>query len=200
MSSKPPHIYLASQSPRRKELLQQIGVKFEQISVDVDETAADGEDPDSYVVRVAGDKARAGWQFVEQQGLRPLPVLGADTAVIFGQQIMGKPRDRSHGLAMLSELSGQTHQVMSAVCFCWQGRQWCLLNTTEVTFRTISPAELQQYWDTGEPIGKAGAYAIQGRAAVFVERLKGSYSAVVGLPLLETHQLLNEINQTPYYE
>jgi septum formation protein len=200
MSSKAPFIYLASQSPRRKELLQQIGVKFEQISVDVDETAADGEDPESYVVRVAGEKAKAGWQLVEQQGLRPLPVLGADTAVILGQQIMGKPRDRSHGLAMLSELSGQTHQVMSAVCFHSHGRQWCLLNTTEVTFRTISPTELQQYWDTGEPIGKAGAYAIQGRAAVFVERLKGSYSAVVGLPLLETHQLLNEINQTPYYE
>ena len=90
--------------------------------------------------------------------------------------------------------------MMTAVCFQWQRRQWCLLNTTQVTFRAISPTELQQYWDTGEPIGKAGAYAIQGRAGVFVEHLKGSYSAVVGLPLLETHQLLNEINQTPDYE
>jgi septum formation protein len=184
MSTKPSAIYLASQSPRRAELLRQMDVGFEQISV----------------VRVAGDKARAGWQFVEQQGFKPMPVLGADTAVVLGHEIMGKPRDRTHGLTMLSALSGRTHQVMTAVCFQWQRRQWCLLNTTQVTFRAISPTELQQYWDTGEPIGKAGAYAIQGRAGVFVEHLKGSYSAVVGLPLLETHQLLNEINQTPDYE
>ena len=200
MSTKPSAIYLASQSPRRAELLRQMDVGFEQISVDVDETPADNEVPESYVVRVAGDKARAGWQFVEQQGFKPMPVLGADTAVVLGQEIMGKPRDRVHGLTMLSALSGRTHQVMTAVCFQWQRKQWCLLNTTEVTFRAISPTELQQYWDTGEPIGKAGAYAIQGRAGVFVEHLKGSYSAVVGLPLLETHQLLNEINQTPNYE
>ena len=200
MSTKPSAIYLASQSPRRAELLRQMDVGFEQISVDVDETPADNEAPESYVVRVAGDKARAGWQFVERQGFKPMPVLGADTAVVLGQEIMGKPRDRTHGLTMLSALSGRTHQVMTAVSFQWQRKQWCLLNTTQVTFRAISPTELQQYWDTGEPIGKAGAYAIQGRAGVFVEHLKGSYSAVVGLPLLETHQLLNEINQTPNYE
>jgi len=200
MNFKLPSVYLASKSPRRAELLQQIGIHFEQVSVDVDETPFDAETPAAYVVRVSKDKARAGWQWVDQQHLPPMPVLGADTAVICGQQIMGKPRDRDHGLAMLSALSGQTHQVMSAVCFHLRGKEWFALNTTEVTFRAISSAELNQYWDTGEPIGKAGAYAIQGFAAVFVERLQGSYSAVVGLPLLETHQLLNEISQASGYE
>ncbi len=186
-------LYLASQSPRRAELLQQIDIGFKQISVDTDETVLANEAPEAYVKRVAIAKAQAGLVVVEEQGLQPLPVLGADTAVIIAGQIMGKPRDRNHALAMLTQLSGKTHQVLSAVCLCYQQHQEVALSTTEVSFREIEPAELEQYWLSGEPLGKAGAYAIQGLAAVFVEKIHGSYSAVVGLPLLETQQLLQKI-------
>ncbi|WP_101757619.1 nucleoside triphosphate pyrophosphatase [Oceanicoccus sp. KOV_DT_Chl] len=187
-------IYLASQSPRRSELLQQIGVHFTKLDVTVDETPLDRELPEAYVSRVALAKAQSGWQLVEESGLPALPVLGADTTVIYAGEIMGKPVDREHGLMMLSKLAGNTHQVMTAISFCYQQQLVSALSVTAVTFRPITPQELQDYWDTGEPKGKAGAYAIQGLAAVFVEQIRGSYSAVVGLPLLETHQLLQKIN------
>jgi septum formation protein len=186
-------IYLASQSPRRAELLQQIAVDFVCLPIDVDETPLANEAAVDYVQRVALAKARAGWAQCLQQGLPPLPVLAADTSVILDGQIMGKPRNRDHGLAMLSALAGRTHQVLTAVCLCFQGEVHSVLSTTQVSFRAINTAELEQYWASGEPLGKAGAYAIQGRAAVFVEDIHGSYSGVVGLPLLETHQLLLQV-------
>ena len=193
-------LYLASQSPRRAELLEQIAIGFQQITVDTDETALAGEQPEAYVQRVAIAKAQAGLELVQQQGLTPLPVLGADTAVIIDGQILGKPRDRDHALAMLGQLSGKTHRVMSAICLCYQQQQHVALSITEVSFRQIAAAELEQYWQSGEPLGKAGAYAIQGLGAVFVEKINGSYSAVVGLPLLETQQLLHTIEQMDTYE
>ena len=192
-------LYLASQSPRRAQLLQQIGVEFQVLSVAVDETplVVDGvtEPARDYVQRLACAKARAGWQLRQERDLPVLPVLGADTSVVLGQQILGKPRDRAHGLAMLESLSGRSHQVMSAVCLCYESRQLLALNVTEVTFRSISEQERLDYWQCGEPLDKAGAYAIQGRAAVFVERINGSYSSVVGLPLLETSALLAQIEK-----
>ena len=195
-----PPLYLASQSPRRAELLQQIGVGFEQLPIDTDETALTGEAPQAYVQRVAIAKAQAGLAAVQQQGLTPLPVLGADTTVTMADQIMGKPRDRDHALAMLGQLSGKTHRVMSAICLCYQQYQEVALSITEVSFREIASEELEQYWHSGEPMGKAGAYAIQGLGAVFVEKIHGSYSAVVGLPLMETQQLLQKIAQMACYE
>jgi septum formation protein len=200
MESTSPRLYLASQSPRRAELLRQIGLPFQLLPIEVDETPLAGELPADYVVRVAAAKSRCGWQQLEVAALPPMPVLGADTAVVLQGRIMGKPVDRQHGLAMLESLSGQTHQVMTALSYAYQGREWAALNTTEVTFRTLSAAEIAQYWRSGEPLGKAGAYAIQGFAAVFVEQIKGSYSAVVGLPLLETSQLLQKIEKTMLYE
>ncbi|ARN72977.1 Maf family protein [Oceanicoccus sagamiensis] len=193
-------LYLASQSPRRAELLEQVALGFEKISVDTDESVLAGESPQDYVQRVAIAKAQAGLALVEQQGLSPLPVLGADTSVIIDGQILGKPRDRDHALAMLGQLSGSTHQVMSAICLCYQQCQETALSITRVSFRHIEPDELEQYWLSGEPLGKAGAYAIQGRGALFVENIEGSYSAVVGLPLLETGQLLQKIEQLEPYE
>ncbi len=186
-------LYLASQSPRRAQLLQQIAIDFEPLSVSVDETPIAAEVAADYVQRLAAAKAQAGWQYVTEQALPVLPVLGADTCVVLGQQIMGKPTDQAHGLAMLKALSGRTHQVMSAVCLCNEQNALVALNTTEVSFRQISEQELTAYWHSGEPLGKAGAYAIQGRAAVFVEHIKGSYSSVVGLPLLETSRLLSQL-------
>lgn len=192
-SIAPFRLYLASQSPRRAELLEQIGVSFQRLSVEVDETPLAGELPADYVSRVACEKSRAGWELIEGRGVIHRPVLGADTAVIFDRQIMGKPLDQADAERMLQTLSGQTHQVMTALCFCYQGQEWTSLSVTEVAFRPISTSEIREYWLSGEPRDKAGAYAIQGLGAVFVESIKGSYSAVVGLPLLEVNQLLKTI-------
>ncbi len=188
-------IYLASQSPRRAELLEQIGVRFEVVNIDVDETTEAGEAAENYVLRLAMAKAHAGWQYLKRNDLPLKPVLGADTSVVLGARIMGKPRDQEHAMEMLDLLSGHTHQVMSAVCFCYGDFQHSALSVTAVSFRDISKQELIDYWHSGEPLGKAGAYAIQGLGAVFVERIEGSYSGVVGLPLLETHQLLLQIEK-----
>ena len=193
VNANPARLYLASQSPRRAELLQQIGVDFLKLTVDVDETPLVQENAEQYVARVASEKARAGWTLLQQSNDMLLPVLGADTSVVLAGEIMGKPDSREHALAMLTKLSGQTHQVMTAVSLCYQQQELSALVITDVTFRKITAQELDNYWRTGEPEGKAGAYAIQGLAAVFVERIAGSYSAVVGLPLLETHQLLQHI-------
>ncbi len=186
----PVQVYLASTSPRRRELLNQIGVGFETLSVDVDETPLAAETPQDFVCRVALDKAREACQSLA--GRRPLPVLGADTAVVLNGEIFGKPRDREHAMDMLTRLSGSQHEVLSAVALV-DGHERVLLSHSRVKFRVISAAERRAYWDSGEPLDKAGAYAIQGLGAVFVSRLEGSYSGVMGLPLFETSELLREV-------
>ncbi len=189
MSAAPPQIYLASQSPRRRELLDQIQVRYRVLPTTVHEQVADGESAAAYVQRVALDKARAGWSAPD----RPLdlPVLGADTEVIVDHLVLGKPSGRAHGLALLRRLSGRSHDVLSAVAIVQGEREQVALSRSKVWFRVLSDAEMEAYWDTGEPAGKAGAYAIQGRGAAFVQRLDGSYSAVMGLPLYETSELLS---------
>jgi septum formation protein len=180
-------VYLASGSPRRRELLAQIGVPFQVLEVSVDETAAAGEAPETYVARVARAKAAAGW-CAERAGAAP--VLAADTAVVLDGEILLKPQDRPDGERMLLALSGRTHHVFTAVCLAMAaGMEWRLTRSA-VTFRRLDASEARAYWDTGEPHDKAGGYAIQGRAAVFVEGLNGSYSGVMGLPLYETSLLL----------
>lgn len=184
-------IYLASASPRRRELLDQIGIRYRLLSVDVPEVPEPGEAPEMYVLRVALDKAKAGHACLATDD--PAPVLGADTAVVIDGEVLGKPRGRDDALAMLRRLSGQTHQVMSAVALVdGDGIAHSRLSVNAVTFRTLSGEEAEAYWGTGEPVDKAGGYAIQGRAAMFIERLEGSYSAVMGLPLFETAELLSE--------
>ena len=185
-------LYLASASPRRRELLSQIGVTFETLRVRVDESLRSGESPQTYVTRLALAKARAGWQ---QSALAlKLPVLGADTTVVCDGRIMGKPLDRTDGLAMLRHLSGKAHQVWSAVAIVQAGREDSRTVVTEVYFRVLAEGEAEAYWQTGEPCDKAGAYGIQGYASIFVARIEGSYSNVVGLPLMETAQLLAEFD------
>ncbi len=183
-------IYLASGSPRRRELLAQIGVSYQILSVAVDETPLAGEDPSHYVSRLALAKARAG--HASLQGLALRPVLGADTSVAVDGTILGKPRDRTEGLAMLAALSGRTHRVLSAVALVAGAREAARVQESQVRFRPLTASECQAYWDTGEPADKAGAYAIQGRAAAFIIELIGSYSGVMGLPLFETSELLRD--------
>jgi len=179
-------VYLASGSPRRRELLAQIGVPFRAIGVDVDEAVLPGEPPDRYVLRLAAAKAEAGWVLSGGEA----PVLGADTAVVLDGRVLGKPADAADGIAMLSRLSGRTHQVLSAVALRWAGGAATRLCRSEVEFRALDPAECREYWQGAEPCDKAGGYAIQGLAAVFVRNLHGSYSGVVGLPIFETAELL----------
>ena len=183
-------VILASSSPRRAELLDQIGVSYRVHAVDVDETRGDAESPADYVRRVALDKARAGWQRANQN--EGYVVLAADTAVVLDDKVLGKPVDRSDARRMLGMLSGRRHQVISAVALVWAAGEDSLVNLSEVTFRDLLDQEIDAYWETGEPRDKAGGYAIQGQAAVFVEYLQGSYSAVMGLPIFETAQLLRK--------
>lgn len=179
-------LYLASASPRRRELLEQIGVRYRLLSVDVDETLHPGETPELYVLRLALAKARAGCA----QGLA-IPVLGADTAVAIGDTILGKPRDRDDALAMLERLGGAVHQVYTGLAVVGpHGQAQTRLSVTQVRMRPIRPEEALAYWHSGEPADKAGGYAIQGRAAQFIERIEGSYSGVMGLPLFETAEVL----------
>jgi len=186
---QPLQIYLASQSPRRRELLHQLGINFEVLSVDVDETMRDGESPTVYAGRLALEKARAGREV--QTADRHLPVLGADTIVVASGTVLGKPADRRQAIGMLQLLSGSTHQVISAVAAAGD-REVVATSVSRVTFRTLTRRECEAYWETGEPQDKAGAYAIQGLAAMFIARLEGSYSGVMGLPLHETTILLNK--------
>ncbi|UUY10381.1 Maf-like protein [Pseudomonas sp. J452] len=183
-------LYLASGSPRRRELLAQIGVPFVTLSASIDETALPGETAPGYVERLALDKARAGLASLGDCG--DAVVLGADTAVVLDGQILGKPQDRAEALGMLAALSGREHQVLTAVALVSHSRSAVQVVTSRVGFRALQPGEAEAYWATGEPCDKAGSYGIQGLAAVFVSQLQGSYSAVVGLPLCETAQLLNE--------
>jgi septum formation protein len=178
-------ICLASSSPRRRELLSQIGVPHVVAGADIDETVLPGETPRAYVTRLAREKALA----VRGAGQR-LPVLAADTTVVVDGRVFGKPRDRADAIYMLGELAGRKHEVLTAVALATAQGVIERLSSNTVCFRKISPEECAAYWETGEPRDKAGGYAIQGLGAVFVESLTGSYSAVMGLPLFETGELL----------
>ena len=184
-----PQFYLASASPRRRQLLEQLGLRFEVLVVEVDEMPQAGEAPRDYVLRVAKAKAEAA---ALGPGRPRLPVLAADTAVVLDDKILGKPRDREDGLQMLARLAGRRHQVSSGVALWNRGSVRTVLSESQVRFRNIDAAEAAAYWDSGEPRDKAGGYGIQGLGAVFVEHLEGSYSGVMGLPLAETAALLKE--------
>lgn len=181
-------IILASASPRRRELLDQIKVLYTVYPVDIDETPFRNESAGDYVCRMASEKSAA---CLARNGEFGLPVLAADTAVVLGSLILGKPRDQADAIAMLKQLSGKTHQVYSAVSF--RGREHVqAISMTEVKFRTLTDREMLAYWHSGEPADKAGGYAIQGLGSVFVESIKGSFSGVMGLPLFETAELLSK--------
>jgi septum formation protein len=188
-------IYLASASPRRRELLRQLGVEFEAMPSNILEVRQAEESPADYVLRVARDKARFVAELLKERGLPVLPVLGADTEVVLDGEILGKPQDRVHGMALLRRLAGRTHEVLSAVCVVDSDNEHTALSTSRVTFSRLTEAEIAQYWNTGEPADKAGAYAIQGKAAAFIERLEGSYSGVMGLPLHELAGILKKIGK-----
>ena len=181
-------IYLASASPRRGELLRQIGVPFKVRAAELAEVRADGERPDAYVCRLAAEKAEAVWARVAVAA--PRPVLAADTAVELGGRVFGKPADAAEAEAMLAALSGRTHRVLTAVVLRCGDSIETALSESEVRFRSTTAEERVAYCRSGEPLDKAGGYGIQGRAAMFVEHLAGSYSGVVGLPLFETAALL----------
>jgi septum formation protein len=195
-------VYLASRSPRRRELLSQIGVRYQLLlfrarpgePADVDEAPLAGEAPDAYVVRVARAKAEAGWRRMLQRNLPPGPVLAADTTVAIEGRIYGKPAGRDDAAAMLRAFSGRTHEVLTAVAV--KNDDWleAVLSRSQVRFKALSEDELAAYVASGECDDKAGAYAIQGRAARFVAELHGSYSGVMGLPLYETAQLLDRLH------
>ncbi|MHB9797974.1 Maf family protein [Pseudomonas sp. MT3] len=185
-------LYLASSSPRRRELLTQIGLPFHIVPASVDEAPHADESAVAYVERLAREKAQAGLHFLAQRA--DVCVLGADTAVVLDGRILGKPADRAEALAMLQALSGREHEVLTAVAVANRDRCEARVVSSRVTFRSVSMEEAERYWDTGEPHDKAGGYAIQGLAAVFVSRVEGSYSAVVGLPLCETAALLADFS------
>ena len=190
-------LYLASKSPRRRELLSQVGISFDVLDVDIDETLQVEETAEDYVIRLAREKAIAGWR---QEALpQKVPVLGSDTAVVIAATILGKPENRKDAIRMLELLSGQTHQVMTAVALLTPGDNSgkpgqyeldTVINVSDVTFKVLSRSEIEQYVDSKEGEDKAGSYAIQGRAAAFITHLSGSYSGVMGLPLFETIELL----------
>jgi septum formation protein len=190
-SSSNPLIYLASASPRRSALLTQIGLAHHVRPVDIDEDEHHKEAPRDYVIRLARAKAEALWKQLTEH--ERLPVLGSDTTVALDDDILGKPGSRSEGLAMLRRLSGRTHQVYTGVALRSSRGMESRLSVSDVTFRALDDAEIESYWSTGEPVDKAGGYAVQGRAAVFIERISGSYSGIVGLPLFETATLLTSV-------
>jgi septum formation protein len=192
-------IFLASRSPRRRELLQQIGVRFESLlfregaraDADTDEAVKPGEDPDTYVRRIARAKADAAWQRVTmRRGLQKKPALVADTTVALANEILGKPADRADAGRILTLLSGTQHRVLTAVAITFEGRVEMAVSESLVTFAVIDAERIEAYVKTGEPFDKAGAYAVQGRAAAFIERIEGSYTGIMGLPLYETTRLL----------
>lgn len=199
-------IYLASRSPRRRELLKQIGVAFEVLllredlrrGADIDEVLAPGEPPVDYVTRIARAKAEVGWRQIVSRALLPHPVLAADTCVVLDDEILGKPDGAEHARRMLARLSGQRHQVLTAVAVAAQDHVETALSASTVEFRELEDEEIRRYVASGEPLDKAGAYAIQGRAAVFVRAIAGSYSGVVGLPLFETAELLRRCDIAPF--
>lgn len=188
MNETNPKIYLASKSPRRKELLQQIGVEFEVISADIDETPHQNEAAADFVLRMAVEKAQAGYNLLSAE--KKLPTLGADTVVVIDDQILGKPVDKGDSLNMLTLLSGRTHHVYTSVAIAYENSVISDTNRTSVTFRPLERQEILTYISSGEPVDKAGSYAVQGLAAKFISNINGSYSGVMGLPIFETSQLL----------
>jgi septum formation protein len=182
-------VYLASSSPRRRELLRQIGVAFRLLEVAVDETVQRREEPPSYVLRLAQTKAEAGW--LRREAGSGAPVLAADTAVVLDGSILGKPKDQRDGESMLQRLSGRSHQVLTAVALRHDGGIDSRVSSSVVAFRGIGALEAHRYWETGEARDKAGGYGVQGLGGVFVADLRGSYSGVMGLPLFETAELLD---------
>ena len=199
--AKRPSVYLASKSPRRQELLRQIGVEFTPLLMreaagrprDIVETPLEDEPPLEYIKRVARTKASVGWIVMGKRGLAPKPMLGADTEVVQDGAVLGKPGDAAGAVEMLRRLSGQTHQVSTAVAVRWDKEININVSSSRVSFRALTDDEIERYVATGEPFDKAGAYAIQGRGAAFVSHLEGSYSGVMGLPLFETAELLARI-------
>jgi septum formation protein len=197
-------IYLASRSPRRQELLRQIGIDFVVLRLreapgrdpDVVEGPRDGESAPDYLKRIARTKANVGWERMTERGLSARPVLGADTEVVLDGHIFGKPADAPHALEMLNRLSGRTHLVLTAVALRWEREFVITVSTSQVTMRELTGDEMAHYVATGEPVGKAGAYAIQGLAAAFITRIDGSYSGVMGLPLAETAAALARIGRS----
>lgn len=179
-------LVLASASPRRKELLTQLGYEFDIVQPNIDEQVLDNESPVEYVTRLAEQKAKAGYNMVNDESM----VIGSDTSVIYQNEIMGKPSCFEDAATMLGKLSGQTHQVMTAVAICTGKGLKSKLVVTDVSFRHLSDDEIAEYWFTGEPKDKAGSYGVQGIAGKFVTNINGSYSAVVGLPLMETGALI----------
>ena len=198
-------IYLASRSPRRRELLRQIGVEHEILAQrikaergpDVNEDPLAGEEPRDYVLRVCRDKVESGWARVSQRKLPLRGVLAADTTVCIGDEILGTPADAAEAAAFLARLSGREHEVLTAVALKFGERMETELSATAVRFRRLEPAEIARYVAGGEPMDKAGAYGIQGHAGIFVAEIRGSYSGVMGLPLYETAQLLQRFGLMP---
>jgi len=196
-----PLLYLASKSPRRQSLLAQLGIEFETLLLreavgrerDVVEVALDEEPAPHYVERIARTKAQVGWQRMQDRKLAERAVLGADTEVVLDGEIFGKPRNANDAVRMLKRLSGRTHQVLTAVAIRYRNAIEVDLSSSRVTLRRLAAAEIERYVQTGEPLDKAGSYALQGRAAAFVARIEGSYSGVVGLPLCETATLLARV-------
>ena len=200
MAALEKHIYLASRSARRRDLLKQMGVNFEMLMLrdgsgrdaDFDETPLPDELPREYVVRVARLKAQAGWLRLEQRRLIRHPVLAADTTVALDNQILAKPKDREEAVTMLRRLSATTHQVYTAVSVKYYDSVKEELSVTDVRFRELSEEEIRRYVAAGDPMDKAGAYGIQGKASMFIEFIRGSYSGVMGLPMFETARLLTQ--------
>jgi septum formation protein len=190
-----PSLLLASASPRRRDLLRQIGIEPEVVPAHVDESRLAGEVPVAYVSRLARLKAESVWNALP--AARRQTVLAADTAVVLGSEILGKPLDRQQGLAMLARLSDRTHEVVTSVAVKTARALELRVNVSQVTFRALQRAECEAYWETGEPLDKAGGYAVQGRAAIFIRSLSGSFSGVMGLPLFETAELLRAAGIDP---
>jgi len=189
-------IYLASSSPRRQQLLDQISIRYHVIHPDIKESPHTGESPVDYAVRIAAEKARSGFRLLSlnsTESIRPvLPVLGADTVVSMDDKIMGKPDNKADAIDMLQQLSGRSHEVVTAVTLFTQDQERIINCNSTVTFRKISEEECEHYWLSNEPNDKAGGYAIQGIAAIFISNLSGSFSGVMGLPLFETAKLLED--------
>lgn len=185
-------IYLASASPRRQELLHQLGLAFEVVPSDVPEVRAPAESPEQYVRRVSLDKARCVARLVRSRNLPERAVLAADTEVVLEGEILGKPLGRDHGIEMLKRLAGRTHEVLTGIVLLSAKEQDTAVSRSLVTFAPLSDGEILRYWESGEPVGKAGGYAVQGRAAAFISRIEGSYSGIMGLPLYELSQLLKK--------
>ena len=197
-------IYLASKSPRRRELLTQLGVDYGVLllrdsanrPVDVSEEVLAGEAPQDYVARVTREKAQAGWRIIGQRQLPLYPVLAADTTVVLNGIIYGKPANKLDAIAMIEQLSGQTHQVLTSVAIQFEEQNWQITQQSEVTFCALDSAQIDHYCSSTEPYDKAGGYGIQGKAAQFISHISGSYSGIMGLPLYETAQLLTQAGIT----